>query len=118
MSVASWCSTCFCVVLFVFRCMGHFVMAPLNLTCLQCIQHSFLNISSIYFVPKLPKIHNFQDKIVHNDPAVTWTINCPVGYMVMTLTDFLSHKCLLWRSTPMVWFMWITLYRTAVLFLS
>ena len=34
MSVVSWCcrSTCFCVVLCVIFCTGHFVMLPLNLT--------------------------------------------------------------------------------------
>jgi len=32
MSVVSWCSTCFCVVLCVGFCTGHFVMVPLNLT--------------------------------------------------------------------------------------
>jgi len=41
MSVASWCSTCFCVVLCVDFCTGHFVMVPLNLTYLHCLQHSF-----------------------------------------------------------------------------
>ena len=42
MSVTSWCSTCFCVVLcWFFVCTGHFVMVPLNLTCLHCLQQSF-----------------------------------------------------------------------------
>jgi len=41
MSVASWCSTCFCVVLYVCLCTGYFVMVSLNLTCLHCLQHSF-----------------------------------------------------------------------------
>jgi len=41
MSVASWYSTCFCVVLCVCFCIGHFVVVPLNLTCLHCLQHSF-----------------------------------------------------------------------------
>ena len=48
MSVASWCFTCFCVVLCVGFFMDHFVMVPLNLTYLHCLQHSSLNISSIY----------------------------------------------------------------------
>ena len=46
MSVASWCCTCFCVVLCVSVCTGHFVMVPLNLTYQHCL-HSFFNISSI-----------------------------------------------------------------------
>jgi len=37
----SWGSTCFCVILCVFLCTGHFVMVSLNLTCLHCLQHSF-----------------------------------------------------------------------------
>ena len=37
MSFVSW---CFCVVLFCF-CTGHFDMVPLNVTCLQCLKHSF-----------------------------------------------------------------------------
>ena len=41
MSVASWCSTCFYVVLCVGFCTGHFVMLPLNLTYLHCFQQSF-----------------------------------------------------------------------------
>ena len=49
MSVASWCSTCFCVVLCDGFCLGHFVMAPLNLTYLvHCLNSLPLNISSIY----------------------------------------------------------------------
>ena len=48
MSVVSWCCTCFCVVLCVSFCRGHFVMVPLNLTYLHCLQLSYLNISSIY----------------------------------------------------------------------
>jgi len=42
MYVASWCSMCFCVILCVSFCTGHFVMVPLNLTYLHCLQHSFL----------------------------------------------------------------------------
>jgi len=41
-------SKCFCVFLCVGVCTGHFVMVPLNLTYLHCLQHYFLNISSIY----------------------------------------------------------------------
>ena len=41
MLVASWCCTCFCVVLCVSFCTGHFVVVPLNLTYIHCLQHSF-----------------------------------------------------------------------------
>ena len=40
-SVASWCSVCFCAVLCVCFCTGHFDCVPLNLICLYCLQHSF-----------------------------------------------------------------------------
>ena len=42
MSVGSWCSTCFCVVLCDGFCTGHFVMVPLNMTYLHCLQHYFV----------------------------------------------------------------------------
>jgi len=46
MSVASW---CFCVVLCVSFCTGHFVMVPLNLTYLHCLQHSlFEHLFNLY----------------------------------------------------------------------
>ena len=41
MSVASWWSTCFCVVLCVSLCTGNCFMVPLNLTYLHCFQHYF-----------------------------------------------------------------------------
>ena len=41
MSVASWCSTCFCVVLSVGFVRAIFVMVPLNPTYLHCLQHIF-----------------------------------------------------------------------------
>jgi len=41
MSVASWCAVWFCVVLCVCLCTGHFVRVPLNLNCLDCLQHFF-----------------------------------------------------------------------------
>ena len=50
MSFAYWCSTCFCVVLCVGFCMGHFVIVPLNLTYLHCLKHSFFehHVNSLY----------------------------------------------------------------------
>ena len=51
MSAAFWCSTCFCVVLCVGFCTGHFVMVPLNLTCLHCLQHSFFeHLFNLYYL--------------------------------------------------------------------
>jgi len=41
MSVASWCSMCFCVVLCVGFCTGYFVMVALNMTHVHYLQHSF-----------------------------------------------------------------------------
>jgi len=52
MSVASWCSTCFCVLCVGF-CTGHFVMVPLNLTYLHCLQHSvFEHLFNLYYMEK------------------------------------------------------------------
>jgi len=52
MYVASWCSTCFCLVLCVFMWTGHFVLVPLNLTCLHCLQHSFFeHLFNLYVYP-------------------------------------------------------------------
>ena len=49
MSVASWCCTCFCVVLCVIFCTGHFVMMPLNLTYLHCLLQSlFEHLFNLY----------------------------------------------------------------------
>jgi len=51
MSVASWCWTWFCVVLWVRFCTGHFVMLPLNLTYLHCLQHSlFEHLFNLYYL--------------------------------------------------------------------
>ena len=51
MSVASWCSTCFCVVLCVGFWTGNFVMVPLNLPYLHCLQHSlFEHLLNLYFL--------------------------------------------------------------------
>ena len=50
MSVASWCCKSLIVVPCASFCTGHFVMVPLNMTYLHCLQHYLLNISSIYIV--------------------------------------------------------------------
>jgi len=50
MSVASRCCKSFCVVPCVSFCTGHFVMVPLNMTYLHCLQHSLFELSSIYIL--------------------------------------------------------------------
>jgi len=61
MSVASSCSTCFCVVPCVCLGTGHFVMVPLNLTYLHCLQHSFFeHLFNLYY--------GFRNGLVHNVP--------------------------------------------------
>jgi len=51
MSVASWCCKSFCVVPCVSFCTGHFVMVPLNMTCLHCLQHSlFEHLFNFYYM--------------------------------------------------------------------
>ena len=45
---------CFCVVQCVCFCTGHFVMVPLHLTCLHCLQHSFFEqLFSLYYIFRL-----------------------------------------------------------------
>ena len=54
MSVASWCATCFCVVLCAGFCTGQFVMVPLNLTYLHCLQYSFFeHLFNLYYRPNV-----------------------------------------------------------------
>ena len=49
MSVASWCCKSFCVVPCVSFCTGHFVLVPLNMTYLHCLQHSlFEHLFNLY----------------------------------------------------------------------
>ena len=51
MSVASWCCKSFCVVPCVSFCTGHFVMVPLNMTYLHCLQHSlFEHLFNLYYM--------------------------------------------------------------------
>ena len=50
MSAASWCCKSFCVVPCVSFCTGHFVMMPLNMTYLHCLQHSlFEHLFNLYW---------------------------------------------------------------------
>ena len=61
MSVASWCCTCVHVVLCVSFCTRHFVVVPLNLTYLHCLQHSlfehlfnlYYNVNSLKLMPNV-----------------------------------------------------------------
>jgi len=54
MSVASWCCKSFCVVPCAGFCTGHFVMVPLNMTCLHCLQHSlFVHLFNLYWLHKV-----------------------------------------------------------------
>ena len=79
MSVASWCCKSFCVVPCVSFCTGHFVMVPLNMTNLHCLQHSLLeHLFNLYF-PFPIKINS--DFLRHKTSAfclfviVTWFYN-------------------------------------------
>jgi len=51
MSVASWCCKSFCVVPCVSFCTGHFVMVPLNMIYIHCLQHSlFEHLFNLYWI--------------------------------------------------------------------
>jgi len=80
MSVASWCCTCFCVVLCVSFCTVHFVMVPLNLTYLHCLQHSsFEHLFNLYCyfqyfdlqVLSKEEIHSYAASVRHNSELLT-----------------------------------------------
>jgi len=45
-----WNSVCSELGLFDGSCTGHFVMVPLNLACLHCLQHSFFELLNIYII--------------------------------------------------------------------
>jgi len=47
MSVVSLCCKSFCVVPCASFCTGHFVMVPLNMTYLHCLQHSCRNLNEV-----------------------------------------------------------------------
>jgi len=66
MSVASWCSACACAFLCVGFCTGHFVMVPLNLNCLHCLQHSFFEHHSINIIQN----NSFQFLIHTSHPRI------------------------------------------------
>jgi len=56
----------FCVVQCVSFCTGHFVMVPLNLTYLHCLQHSlFQRIFNLYF-----KIQQLEKTRIYKQPLV------------------------------------------------
>ena len=61
MSVASQCCPCFCVVLCVSFCTGHFVMLPLNLTYLHCLQRSlFEHLFNLFY----ERAHQFYIEVI------------------------------------------------------
>jgi len=78
MAIASWCSVCFvlfCVFVF---CTGRFVMVPLNLTCLHCLQHSFFEHHfNLYFI-----LTPYQCKNIIACPAIT---GCEIQRLVLNL---------------------------------
>jgi len=55
---------CLCVVLCVGLCTGHFVIVPLNLTYLHCLQHSFIeHFFNWYFIHKRVSLLNTNEFI-------------------------------------------------------
>ena len=73
MSVASWCCKSFCVVPCVSFCTGQFVMVPLNMTCLHCLQHSLfehlfhLYLYIMYVDPYDTNVYlTYRDALWHN----------------------------------------------------
>ena len=67
MSVASWCCDSFCVVPCASFCTGHFVMVPLNMTNLHCLQHSlFEHLFNLYLESGNPNLDSFGQFKGHN----------------------------------------------------
>jgi len=67
MSVASWCCKSFCVVPCVSFCTGHFVMVPLNMTYLHCLQHSlFEHLFNLYYIVRWQSdLENTKERPLH-----------------------------------------------------
>jgi len=77
MSVVSWCYKNFCVVPCASFCTGHFVMVPLNMTCLHCLQHSlFVHLFNLYYKTFLLyiQIHIAQPTVNTGKYVITWWI--------------------------------------------
>jgi len=74
MSVASWCCKSFCVVRCVSFCTGHFVMVPLNMTYLHCLQHSLCeHLFNLYLY-----IHHIKDiNFFWQESGIFWKITSP-----------------------------------------
>ena len=72
MSVASLCCTGFCVVVCVKFCSGRFVMMPINLTYLHCLQHSlFEHLFNLYI-----RYHASRQMKDYTSTALTTRLNC------------------------------------------
>jgi len=112
MYVASWCCKCFCVVLCVSFCTGHFAMVPFNLKYLHCLQHSSFEhlfnllynllglvfIACVAFVKCRPVLHYCVIvKLYLSSPSGSWIVcslqlkkkytfrSCDRGYQLNTI---------------------------------
>jgi len=89
-------------VLFVVRCVGfctgHFVMVPLNLTNLHCLQHSFFeHFFNLYYLFAEPDVlfksaARFQSEMALLDDSTLKNISQPVQQFVLLCT-FAGEKC-------------------------
>jgi len=90
MSVASWCSASF--VLFCVRyCTGHFIMVPLNWTCLHFLKHSFLEHFFILYLIKYVGIILCEFRIqMYNCDIVNYTCSLHVSPLHLEVNLFLD----------------------------
>jgi len=101
MYVASWCCMCVCVVPCVSFCTGHFVMVPLNMTYLHCLQHSlFEHLSNLYWhvyiVYNILSLNISSIYILTNcltaDDSILLTVHSIDKRLIYTCTWYLSFR--------------------------
>jgi len=114
MYVASWCSTCFCVVLCVGFCTGHIVMVLLNLTYLHCLQHSFFefffNLYILISIKSFISLYYYYIINVRNvSSVVVLCFKKQQHILDVTDTEFLSYvqhliifPCVQWQSVRII----------------
>jgi len=89
MSDASWCCTWLCVVLCDSFCTGHFVMVPLNLKNLHCLQHYFF---------EFPFNLNFY--------LSTYSENSQISFIMQPVQKQLRFQICMWYGYPVLRTLW------------
>ena len=106
MFVASWCCTRFCVVLCVSFSTGHFVMVPLNLTYLHCLQHSFFDhLFNLYcscnlmfrdknrYIKSMTKLFLFQQIMYFENVTRCMLLSRVASHLAVALRSCQRNRC-------------------------